>query len=130
MLTQFQSGIGVVTGDQLNTFEQTCDNVAQLRSFTGKSGMQVYVRGMLVPNDGFQGAFYWNATSTATDNGITVIVPTGTVTGAWLRLSADGPLGLTVTGALSAVTDANAKAVLTSLITALVGLGLIVKNTT
>lgn len=130
MLTVSQAGIGVVTGDQLNSFEQTCDNIGQLRSFTGKSGMQVYCRGSLVPNDGFQGAFYWNATSTATDNGITVIVPTGTVTGAWLRLSADGPLGQQITGALSAVTDANAKAVLTSIISALVTLGLAVKNTT
>ena len=76
-----------VTGDGLNTFQQTCDNVAQLRAFIGVAGVQVYVRGTTSVADGGQGEFYWNATGTAPDdNGVTTVVPNGSGTGEWTRL--------------------------------------------
>lgn len=86
-LTNYIQGQGSVSGDQLNTFEQTCDNLTQLRLLIGAPGMQVFVRGFLVPQDGGGGEFYWNATSLGPDNGTTVIVPTGAATGAWIRVS-------------------------------------------
>ena len=44
-LTQYVQGQGAVSADGLNTFLQTCDTIAQLRSFIGTAGIQVYVRG-------------------------------------------------------------------------------------
>jgi hypothetical protein len=87
-LTQFVNGQGVTSADMLNTFEQTCGTYAQLASFTGLPGMQVYMRGFTTPADGGQGAFYWNATSTATDDaGVTAISPVGnTAAGRWIRI--------------------------------------------
>ena len=86
-LAKYIQGQGAVSADGLNTFQQTCDNFAQLRSFTGASGMQVFVRGKTTAGDGLFGVFYWNATSAATDDNLTAIVPTSSVgSGAWLRL--------------------------------------------
>lgn len=77
-----------VSGDQLNTYGQTCDTVAQLRGFIGIQGVQVFLRGQSAPNDGYQGNFYWNASGTAADdNGVTTIVPTGSGSGLWSRIN-------------------------------------------
>jgi hypothetical protein len=86
-LTRYIQGQGVVSGDQLNTFEQTCDNVVQLRALIGVTGMQVFIRGYVAPGDGGAGPFYWNATALGPDDGATVIVPQPGVPGAWLRLN-------------------------------------------
>lgn len=102
-LTQYQQGITNVSAAGLNTFEQTCDSVSDLRAFTGTQGMQVYMRGYSVPNDGGEGPFYWNATSTAADdNGLTTIVPYGSVMGCWSRLGTSGILGASNSSGVSA----------------------------
>lgn len=88
-LTVSVTGSGVVDGDQLNTYLQTCDTMAELRNFIGIPGVQVFVRGFNAPNDGGQGNFYWNATGTAADdNGVTTVVPFGAGSGEWTRLVA------------------------------------------
>jgi hypothetical protein len=82
------AGLGVVPADLLNTYVQTVFNYAALRNFPALSNMCVCVLGTVAPNDGGQGHFYYNATSTATDNNSTVIVPNGLAgNGAWLRLT-------------------------------------------
>ena len=86
-LTVYEAGQTSVTADRLNTFGQTCDNIANLRGFIGISGIQVFIRGAVTPNDGGAGAFYWDATGTGPDDGVSVIVPTGSVLGCWVRLS-------------------------------------------
>ena len=83
----FVQGQGAVSADALNTFAQTVVNLAQLRAFTGLSNMVCIVQGSVAPNDGGQGTYYYNSTSTAADNGTTVIVPSGNVQGAWIRLT-------------------------------------------
>ena len=40
--------------------------------------------------DGVGGAFYWNANSTAADDGVNILAPTGVATGRYLRLSSIG----------------------------------------
>ena len=107
-LSTFIQGQGSVNADMLNTFQQSCDNYAQLRAFTGIAGLQVYARGTTAAGDGGQGTFYWNATSTATDNNSTVIVPTGAVLGAWILLpaSVNAPAG-TLTGTTLAANVVN-----------------------
>lgn len=86
-LTRYVQGQGSVSADNLNTFVQSCDTISQLRSFIGVPGIQVYVRGFTVPGDGGQGDFWWDANGTGPDNGIDVVVPTGTASGAWVRLN-------------------------------------------
>ena len=85
--TVFLNGLGSVGADQLNTFVQVVTNFAQLRTFTGLSNMVVCALGQATANDGFQGHFYWNPTSTTPDNNTTVIVPNGAIQGAWIRLT-------------------------------------------
>ena len=85
---QYASGTGVVTGDQLNTFVQTCSTAAQLRSFIGVSGMNVSLLGISAANDGYGGVFWWNASSRASDDNINTIVPNGVVVGGWNRVTA------------------------------------------
>lgn len=85
-LTQYITGQGSVTGDQLNTFLQTADNLAQLRALVGTTGMQVYVRGAASINDGGQGNFYWNPSAVGPDNNFTIIIPPAAASGGWVRL--------------------------------------------
>ena len=54
-LTVYQQGQGVVPASGLNTFAQVCQDLAQLRAFTGITPMQVYAQGISAPNDGGQG---------------------------------------------------------------------------
>ena len=83
----FAQGQGAVSADCLNTFVQTVVSIAALRGFTAYSNMVCIVQGSVSPNDGGQGTYYYNSASTATDNGTTIIVPTGSTQGAWIRLT-------------------------------------------
>jgi hypothetical protein len=81
----------------LDSLPASTDLVTDLRTFTGITapstngtgniGSMVFARGQSSPGDGFGGLFYWNATSSASDDGATVIKPTA-VSGAgrWLLL--------------------------------------------
>lgn len=79
-------GSAGVNADQLNTFEQTADNLAQLRTLVGLPGMQVTIRGSVAPDDGGQGTFFWDENGIGPDNGTTIIVPDAALSGAWSRL--------------------------------------------
>ena len=79
-------GQGSVGSDQLNTYVQTVQNFAQLRSFAALNDMSVQVLGGASEGDGSQGLFWYDASSTAPDDNATVIVPTGNTQGAWLLL--------------------------------------------
>jgi hypothetical protein len=85
-LTVYANGKGVVNGDQLDTFVQSCNTIADLRAFVGVVGVQVDIRGTNSVGDGGAGSFYWNATSTGPDDGQNVIVPPAASVGAWIRL--------------------------------------------
>lgn len=80
-------GVGVISAGQLNAYTLSCYNTGVLRSVVGQTGMTAYLQGTNVPGDGGQGMFYWNYSSVATDNNSTVIVPSGVVYGAWIRLA-------------------------------------------
>ena len=102
-LTVATNGGAPVLADQLNTYVQSCDNVSELRGFVGITGMQVFIRGTTNPNDGGQGNFYWNSTGTAADdNGVTTVVPTGSGSGEWTRITTTPSGGnLSVSGTLT-----------------------------
>ena len=80
------SVLAPVSGDNLNTFEQTCDNTSQLRLLVGTTGMQVFLRGISTPADGGQGDFYWLTSATGPDDNLNTIVPVGVTLGAWVRI--------------------------------------------
>lgn len=106
-LTQAVQGESVISADLMNTWEQTCNNVEDLRGFIGTDGIQVYMRGYVVPNDGGQGQFYWNVNGTGPDNdGVTAIVPNGAATGCWQRITDSSSSGGLIIG--GSVTGTNA----------------------
>jgi hypothetical protein len=88
-------GQGTVSADNLNTFLQGAQMTSQLRTFTGLPGMTVVLQGVMEPNDGYGGMFYWNASGTEPDDNFNFIVPNGSGTGEWVRF------GLEVTGAVN-----------------------------
>ena len=107
-----QPGLGSVTADQLNTYVQTVQNFAQLRTFTGLSNMSANVLGGTALNDGAQGLFSWNgALAYPTDDGANVIVPSGCIQGAWVR----GSSATLVTASILTVTVAQNFAILPNL---------------
>lgn len=80
----------VLTHDQVNAFAQAVDNIAALRLGVGTGHMTVILRGATAPGDGGGGQFYWNGTSAAADDGVSVIQPTGySGVGRWLRASTE-----------------------------------------
>lgn len=86
-LTTYVDGQLVVSADGLNTFEQTCDNLEQLRELVGTVGMQIFARGFEAVGDGGQGEFYWDENGLGPDNGTTIIRPNDVGEfGAWVRL--------------------------------------------
>lgn len=94
-LTVQQNGLLQVSGDNYNTYAQTCNIVADLRGFIGVSGVQVYMRGYTAIGDGGQGWFYWNASGIAADDaGVTTVVPNGAATGEWTRITDQSALTL------------------------------------
>ncbi len=99
-------GVGAVSADNLNTYVQTVATFAQLRTFSALGDMCVSVLGGAAEGDGLGGLFYYSSTSTAADNGASVIVPAGASQGAWLLIppppGANGSFAtLTVAGAAS-----------------------------
>lgn len=79
------NGLADISDDQLNTYLQTDQTVAQLRQFVGLAGMAVIIQGLSAPGDGGSALYYWNA-GAYTDNGSSVIVPPAAAgEGAWLR---------------------------------------------
>jgi hypothetical protein len=87
-LAAYYTGKGQVSDDNLNTFMQTCNIASDLRGFAGTIGIAVYMRGFSAIGDGGQGVFYWNASSTAADDGgVSTVVPSGSTSGAWNRIT-------------------------------------------
>lgn len=85
-LTIWGQGQGSVPAAWLNRAVQNVDNMAALRATPGIDGQSVWVQGTAVQNDGGQGQFSFNSTSTdPDDNGVTAVVPFGYTKGAWLR---------------------------------------------
>lgn len=86
------NGIGVISDAQANSYVQVGGLLANARAFNSAlTGMQISLSGLTSPLDGGQGVFYWNPSSTATDDGgVTVIQPNGVLYGRWLRMTGGG----------------------------------------
>lgn len=62
------------------------NNIAELRQRVGIANSNISLLGYYLAGDGGGGDFYWDNTSTETDNGGTVIQVTGVTTGRWKRI--------------------------------------------
>ena len=81
-------GETVLSADNLNTMVQWTINLKTLRNFVGAVNNQLcYVLGANSPNDGSDGHYYWNMNADLADDGFNVIIPTGYITGAWIRMN-------------------------------------------
>lgn len=70
---------------------------ADLKLQIGMNNTQVFLNGLLSLNDGNGGTYMWSSTSTATDDGFTVISVTNVGTGRWLRLQNSNTIKLDYT---------------------------------
>lgn len=71
------------------------DNIAALKLKTGVyNGQLANVLGYYTYADGGGGNFYWNITSTATDNGGTIIQVTGVPTGRWIKITKNNTINI------------------------------------
>lgn len=68
---------------------QIIQNIAELKLRKGRSGTIVEVSGYYSANDGGGGKYQWDNTSTATDDGGSVIAVTGVTTGRWIAIFDD-----------------------------------------
>lgn len=87
-------GQGTISADNLNTYIQTAQTSSELRVFTGLPGMVVQLQGIIFANDGLGGFFYWNPSGTEPDDNFNYIMPNGTGSGEWERITlniAEGP---------------------------------------
>lgn len=74
-----------LTAGVVQSLTTSISSVANLRLVSGQtSGQIVTLAGYSTQGDGGGGPFYWGAY--ATDNGVTVITPTGQASGAWYRI--------------------------------------------
>lgn len=88
VLSSAASGSGA---DLVANAMRSYDTAASLRAanvpiLTAGQTLIVDLQGMSAVGDGGGGTYYWNSASTATDDGINVITPTGLATGRYLKL--------------------------------------------
>lgn len=84
----------------------TYGTVADLRMQAGTPIALVDVSGLLAVNDGNGGSYYWNTTSTITDDGFMVIKANAATTGRWMRIGNSNTLKGTAVLSGAALTTA------------------------
>jgi hypothetical protein len=72
--------------DGLSTAISSTPTMAALRDLDGGAFTMVQVLGYYAENDGGEGLFYWDSSSTQTDDNGTIIIPDAGGTGRWKRL--------------------------------------------
>jgi hypothetical protein len=77
----------------LNSFAQlmpvaskSFGTIVDLRAQAGTDNVQVLVQGLSVVGDQNGGVYYWNSTSTGTDDGFITLAVTGVTPGRWVRM--------------------------------------------
>lgn len=68
------------------TFSKTAEIVKTIADLKTITGTNAEILGYYTAGDGGGGLFYWDSTSTETDNGGTIIQATGVTTGRWKRV--------------------------------------------
>lgn len=76
---------------------QSASVIADLRKQKGTPGATIQINGIASENDGAGGNYFWNDTSTATDDGFSAIKVDNVTTGRWLRLRNSNSMSGTAT---------------------------------
>jgi len=69
------------------TASKSLGTLSDLRAMAGTPNVQVLVQGLSSIGDQNGGTYYWNSSSTATDDGFTVVKVTTVTTGRWIRMT-------------------------------------------
>lgn len=77
---------------QSNVASKQFSTISDLRLQGGMDGTIVNVSGLATANDKNGGNYYWNASSTSSDDGITVIKVTAIATGRWIKMTNDNTI--------------------------------------
>lgn len=77
-----------------------------LRAQVGSDNVQVLLQGLSTIGDQNGGIYYWNATSTETDDGFSIVQVTGVTTGRWKRMPNANTVKGTTTFSAAALTTA------------------------
>ena len=84
------AGASIWTTDNISKTtgtDVTAATIADLRSLTPGNLVSAYIQGYYAAGDGGAGHFYWDASATESDDGGSVILPTGwTANGRWKRI--------------------------------------------
>lgn len=84
-----------------NAITRTFDTIADLRLQRGTSNSKVQVLGYYAPGDGGGGEFYWNSSSSITDDlGSVIQTSVGSGDGRWIRVASQNPVSVTAFGAI------------------------------
>jgi len=86
------------------TVPNTYGTIADLRMQSGFPVAMVNVSGLITVNDGNGGSYYWEPSSTATDDGFITIKAAATETGRWIRTGNSNTLKGTTTLSGAALT--------------------------
>lgn len=71
---------------QTNAPQMTFNTLTDLRGSGGTSNVQVLLNGLTAVDDGNGGVYRWDAASTESDNGFTIVKATPVATGRWKRI--------------------------------------------
>lgn len=77
---------------QQNVASKQFATITDLRLSGATSGTIVNVSGLITANDRNGGNYYWNASSTASDDGVSVIKVTNITTGRWMKMTNDNTI--------------------------------------
>ena len=73
-------------GQSIPVAKNTFGTLADMRAQVGTDKVQVLLNGLAAVGDNNGGTYMWNSSSTANDDGYTIIQVTGVTTGRWVRL--------------------------------------------
>lgn len=91
-LSSTGTGEGIdLVGDGIRKSHLSVESISALKAiaFTPTEGQNITALGYYTKGDGGGGQFYWDATSTESDNGGTIIKATAITTGRWKRIYND-----------------------------------------
>lgn len=79
-------------------------SIGDLRTLSPQAPEMATLLGSATPTDGNGANYYWNSTSTATDDGYNVVAVTGITTGRWLRMGTGQTIYPNVTRPINSTT--------------------------
>lgn len=92
LLFSFLISFSLCASAQRNVPSKQFNTITDLRAQGGTAGTVVTVSGLTSANDKNGGNYYWDASSTATDDGLLTIKVTNITTGRWIKMLNDNTI--------------------------------------